>query len=497
MSSIIAYLKGKPYRVLVVFNVLTVLFLLFFLRTFGGLQSRYALYFFAGPVILFILFNIKSIFIKVTLPLFFIIFIENIVISSVPVAGFVRIGGALILALIALLSIYNYQKMEKLPRLFDAQWFVYFVFIVISFIIGITTHPELFGLNVEALLTYYIEFFLYFYLGYQAFRNVKTASDFMTLLVIFGALSAGGHIFSMLTGINLELVRGESAVAASRDLSEGNWRYGGFFGNVNTMSAFYVMLVPAAVYLVFNSKTLIVKILAGISIGAMIISLLMGASRGGLLFVVLNTFIILFFMKISVKNIFTGLITAAVLIIVLNSVLDSFFTEFIDRAFEEMNRKGTDSPREVIWYFTMGIIQENPLGLGLSTFNFSDALRKAGNIFWANPHNMYLEMTTQTGIGGLLLFLTIIGRIIWSVIKALGRTDDYQERTALVTALSVIMGFMIMGFTEPVFRNQYKLNHIFGIVSGLSLFLSHKVVQNSFLINAIPEAVNGTKILPD
>ncbi len=477
MFSLLSFLKQKQYRIVILINVVFALILLAYLNYFGNIAHRNTVYVFIAPFFLLILFMSKNILVKITLPIFFLIFIENIFISAIPVAKMFRVGGAMIFALTAIISIIYHQKSDKLPRLMAVQWVLYFTAVLMSFVLGASVSENLLNENVEALFLYYIEFLLYFYLGYLAFNDIDMMKKFLFIIILMGLLSAAGHIFSMLTGINLESARGVEAVASTRDLSQGRWRYGGFFGNVNTMSAFYVMLVPASFYIAVTDRSYVKKAISLITIIAMIISVLLGASRGGLLFILVNLLISLLFIRIKIKNVVFSLIAISILIYVLNMLLDQFFMDYLTRAINEMVRKGTDSPREQIWYYTWLIILEHPFGLGLSTTNYYTVLQQYGNLFWANPHNMYLEQITQAGFAGLFFFLSIVIRILYRSVKSFKNSENPAVKEIIPITAVMIIGFLLMGFTEPIFRNQYKLNHLFAIILGISLSVTFRITN--------------------
>jgi O-antigen ligase len=493
MHPIIAFILEKQYRIFILLNIILIGGLVLFISSKGSLTSKYTAYFFIAPFCLLILFNLKNPVLKVAAPIFTLIFVENIIISRIPVSNYLRVGVTLIFALTIYFSFVWRNEKRKLPKYFNTLWLLYFTFILVSMVQGNIREYNLLPANVENFVTYYLEFFLFFMIGYRAFEDPKQIKQFLLLFMVLGALSAVGHIFSILTGKNLELIRGAEMVAESRDLSEGAWRYGGFFGNVNTMSAFYVMVVPSSFYFLFNEKDFRLKIAAGLTVALMIVSLLLGASRGGLLFVVLGILISLFFIKLDIKKISTGLISAIVLLIILNQFMDQFLAEYIERAFDEMNRKGTDSPREMIWPATIDILKDHPIGIGLTTYNYSRLLNAYSNLNWANPHNMYLEMMTQTGIPGCIIFLTIVGLILTVSFKAYKKKLNYTVSSSLVFMLLMIIGFLMMGLTEPVFRNQYKLNHLFGLILGISAFLSYGILDNKIKINSDSNTTNEIK----
>lgn len=483
---------NKQLLAAMLLNAIVALIFWLYIQMFGSLMSRYTAYFFVAPFLLIVLFQWKNPVYKTAAPIFTLIFLENVIISRIPAvavpymndqAVFFRLGVTFIFALTAVCSFMYYKEKFRLPRYMAPMWLLFLGFALASMVIGGSVDFGLLSGNVSDFITYYLEFFLFFYLGYRAFESSGEVKQLLLLFVVFGIITAVAHIFAITTGTNLESLRGQEAVAESRDLSQNNWRYGGFLGNVNTMSAFYVMLIPASLYMLFSEKAMYKKVIAAVAMISMLISMLLGASRGGLLWSALGIIVALFYLRIGWQKIIGGLLFVAAVVFVANSLLNQFFMEYLQRAFDEISRKGTDSPREMIWYYTMFIIRDNPFGIGLSTHNYAMKLRYYANMEWSNPHNMYLEMITQTGFAGLVVFISIVGRVIASNIKAYIKTKETESREALVFLLLFMAGFMLMGFTEPIFRNQYKLNHLFGLLIGISMSLSGRILTGQMKNN--------------
>lgn len=474
MNSIFNFLGEKQYRVFLLLISILLGLLYLFLEFKGSLATKYTAYFFVAPFFLFLLFKLKNPIILVAAPIFTLIFFENIIISRIPVTPYLRVGITLVFTLTAFASIIWHNPKRKLPGAFVVLLLLYFFFIGLSIINGNIEGMDLMPSNMASFFTTYGEFLIFFLIGYKAFEEPEQIQDLLFILIVFAALSGIGHIFSMLTGTNLEMIRGEEMVQDERSLSEGHWRYGGFWGNVNNMSAFYVMIIPASILYINKDKRVYRKVIATITIAVLLISLLMGASRGGLLFLILNSLIVLFFIKLDVKKLIYGIIGTVLLVVVMNQVLDQFFIEYVDRALEEMSRKGTESPREKIWPAALEIIKDNPTGIGLSPYNFSRLLKFYANMSWVNPHNMYLEQLTQTGWGGFLAFMTFFIWIIALNLKAVKSKPPASTELNLKFIFLIFSGFMLMSLTEPIFCNDYKINHIFGLCLGMSLFLSLK-----------------------
>ena len=105
-----------------------------------------------------------------------------------------------------------------------------------------------------------------------------------------------------------------------------------------------------------------------------------------------------------------------------------------------------------------------------------EKLSNYANLHWANPHNMYLHFIVQNGYLGFAAIMFIFIYTIVSNIKAYKKCEDENKKISLAFLLLMITGFMLMGITEPLFKNQYKLNYIIAIVLGLSMFLSQKIL---------------------
>jgi O-antigen ligase len=394
----------------------------------------------------------------------------------VPITDFFKVGITFIFGVTVFISILWHQQRVRFPKYILSAMLIFQISAIASILLGSAKGPIYLYLNIEDYITYFIGFFIFVYVGYQTFEDPKDIYKIILVILLFAFLTAAGQIFSIMTGKNLELIRGQEMVASGRDLSEGQWRYGGFFGNVNSLSAFFVMIIPGCLLFLFGKQPLWLRLSAGLSILIMLVAILFGASRGALLFVAINIIVSLFFFKVNVKQILFGAGFIIILLIAVDSIFDKYIQEFIERAVNEMTKKGTDSPREVIWKYTISMIADYPFGIGLSDANYMEKLAGYANLHWANPHNMYLHFLVQNGYLGFMAIMFIFIYAIITNIKAYIRSKDINYKTTLAFLLLMITGFMLMGITEPLFKNQYKLNYIIAVVLGLSFSLSHKIL---------------------
>jgi O-antigen ligase len=243
------------------------------------------------------------------------------------------------------------------------------------------------------------------------------------------------------------------------------------------------MCIPAAFLFLLTDKSFLKKIIVLVSISIMSLSLLFGGSRGGVLFLALNLMIAFLFLRVNFKTKVYAVIALAVVAFVVGFFLQEYFFSFFERTFERFSEKGLeDTTRAKNFAASIQILLDHPFGIGVSQINFAPLLMEYANIYFASPHNIYLEMGLQVGINGLIMFLSIVGLTVYYNIYDFQRAEDPILRMALSMSLVFLTGFLLMGFTEPIFRNYYKLNHLFGLILGISLSLHYRI-QNDLLSN--------------
>ncbi len=485
----IAYILGKPHRLFIILTLLMVGAFTFYLLWFGNLLSRYTVYFFVAPFILLILFATKDPVYKLSAPLFLLIFLDGTIISRIPLlsvpfrgelATFFPISISLIFMGIVLFSfLYNKPKRE-LPPFIGLNLALFLLTAVISLMIGSEGGIGSLASNVKSFIMFYLEFFIFFYAGYLAFNNNEEINRFAYILVLFGLLAAMGHLFSLSTGIQIGSLYGQELIDPDLDLQgQYGWRYGAFFHNVNSMSAFYVMLIPVALIKLFNSNSYFTKMIFIISIAAMVLSAVFGGSRAGLLFIALNCLLVPLFLNIGIRGTIKGFFVFAILGAVLLFLIEGMFSFYFERSIEYLSSEGFDSPRWIIWPATISIIFDHPLGVGLSSHNFSRYLNLYAGLDWGNPHSVYLELATQTGIAGLILFVVFSFRIFFTGLVRFFKSIDSDLKNNIAVNLVVISGFLLMGISEPIFRNGDKLNHFFGLILGIATYLIFKLAREN------------------
>lgn len=115
---------------------------------------------------------------------------------------------------------------------------------------------------------------------------------------------------------------------------------------------------------------------------------------------------------------------------------------------------GSGKDRSELWQRTIQLAKEKPLfGHGLANWKIevlkhgNEGLISEDNVtFYQRPHNDYLWKLSESGIIGLLLYLSVFVWVFIHLIKGLIRSKQTDEIFFLYTLLFAISGFMVYSF---------------------------------------------------
>lgn len=145
------------------------------------------------------------------------------------------------------------------------------------------------------------------------------------------------------------------------------------------------------------------------------------------------------------------------------------------------NHEKMGSGRGYIWSRTIPILKDNILlGTGADTFSLvfpqNDYLGKQQNGYGVNiiskPHNMYLQIATQTGLLSLIALLVFYGMYFISSIRICWN-NNYETYMSQVSAAIFVgtIGYMISGFFND---STITVSPIFWVLMGVGLAVNHQ-----------------------
>ena len=436
--------------------------------------TRWAFYLTAGPIALTAYFFVGSRALKVTALLAALIFLEGVALSW---RSFYFIGFSLSSAVsyVLLASLFLDPQSRRQMEASSLAWMGFLFFAFMGAIIGGFVPGVGFGENLVMFQMFYLEGLVYFWIGRAAFRSSEELLRVLNMLFIFGGFVAVLHLFSITTGYRFYAAAGKEF----HEYSQVAFRYGAVFSNPNTLAYFYSMVLPAAIISTLGwarpRATMLPAIL--VSMVLMGVSLVLTASRGGVATTALTTMIAFAllpfglrgFLGLAATGLFTGSFAVVLLFFAFPDLLDATLGRFVN--------EGLSSLRYEVWAETLRILARNPLGIGLHSGGYLEALRPAG-ILLANPHSIYLGLAVNTGIPGLAFFMTILVTALRRANLA-RRVLDPQGRTVASIIFLMVLAFLIGGLAEPIYGNGIKLQHFFWILVGIASYLPVLVTSSA------------------
>ena len=228
-------------------------------------------------------------------------------------------------------------------------------------------------------------------------------------------------------------------------------QYGGFrlsLENIdpNDLATTIALGIPLSWYLLFYSKRLLGQIILFLYAPLALFSVILTASRGGLLvtLVALSVIPLIYISLDNNKKIITA-VGALIGLIFLSFNSGALFANLernIERlqATPDMIREGDYNYRHIIWSTGLQVFREHPV-IGVGAAGFRHAVEEHLHRRWA-PHNAYLSVLVDTGIIGFLLFLSCFAIAAFPLLKF-----SYPARMAyLILIVTLLVGMIPLGW---------------------------------------------------
>ncbi|MBN2104213.1 O-antigen ligase family protein [bacterium] len=295
-------------------------------------------------------------------------------------------------------------------------------------------------------------------------QDQKRFQFVVTLLVAGLFLESTVAILQRLTGTTLNLRIFGSSAAASMQQIEGDtvFRVGGTLGGPNALAWYLDFLLPLGFALLFyHMRTLFRMILIVVLVlGAA--SLIITLSRGGWLgFIVGIIFIALFHVHrlTLLKRIYLALF---LILLMLTGSIVLLKTENPVRTRLISDDMGSVNVRIPLMKVAYNMIKENPfIGHGINNYalvhhQFDDTPEQVTMHFPYPVHNIYLQLTAEVGLPGLLFLLFFIVHLYYRFIKAIPDAGEL-DRSVFIGMTGALTAGLIQGMVENSTIGQYHL----------------------------------------
>jgi len=258
----------------------------------------------------------------------------------------------------------------------------------------------------------------------------------------------------------------------------GRLSYGGMFDG-NDLSFFALCFIPLNLIFISKDSKLLVRILCLICFFLGVAIIFLTSSRGGMLGLVMASAVIFFRATVSISKRFKVIALIAVTLFLSISGIDTKRLETLFSIEQDYNVTA-EGGRLELWGIGIKAMLSNPLtGVGVDCFPCAvgEARKKnpsSDTRTWLTAHNSIVQIGTETGVFGLMLFLMLS----WNVVKIFARIR--REATSIKLKKIGEMGLagFIGMFTAAFFLSQaYSLYWAFYIMFSVVAFrlLSHEL----------------------
>ncbi len=309
----------------------------------------------------------------------------------------------------------------------------------------------------------HIAFMIFYVILYNSLGNEKTYKAIISSFVLFGGLVAFYGIVQNFLGIT-----GTASWVDENMFEDIKLRVYSTFDNPNVLGEFLVLSIPLALAFFLRSGKILHKFLYLGVLALMGVCLIFTWSRGAWLGVMLAVMI---YLVMTDKR---WTLCALIIIVVIPFIptLLSSNSTVIGRFASIGNMEDSSTAYRVsIWRSAIMIIKDYWLsGIGPGSDAFSKIYvdyAASGAKFALHSHNLYLQLITELGISGFVVFAAIIIKFYKSGINSVLENGAKSLRSSVVIAsVSGISGLLLQGMTDYIWYN-YKLLLIFWIVLAI------------------------------
>jgi len=353
---------------------------------------------------------------------------------------------AVLLGAATLFFVFLKTNMNQLSSMFsikEAKKYMYFYFVMIAGI-PFAYHRKVAFDFIFLIYLMNILFFLIFLLEVNSIKRLKTIIFIITIATFLYS------VFGLTKG----------------SFSSGRFFIYGEMFDSNDIAYVLLSLFPLCFFYIVHKEGILKKVLAITAIGASIVLILLTGSRAGIIGLITLFLLILFtkFEKIrwSYKIAFLIAFFALYLIYEDKINVERYMTlTEIESDYNVSDELG----RMQIWKRAYQLILENPLtGVGANCFPMAlGYLRQELSLIprWQAAHNSYIQIITETGLIGFMLFLSLI----ISSIRSFLRIKNLKVITKEASELKTIGGLLFLGFIV-------QLITAFFLSQGYSMFFT-------------------------
>lgn len=367
-------------------------------------------------------------------------------IGLVPLSALFSHPSIVLLVTVLLTAVSYFVKLIRGKRVFHLGLvdFAVLLFAVIMFMGGVVSAGGV--LSVKA-ATLSVALMMGYFLAVNLLRTREWIHRCLVAFLFFAGVSAVIGIVQIFTG-TLELSWLDTELFSNIGV-----RITSTFENPNVYATYLLLVIPFALSFLIARGTGVSKV--PISIGFLLFAVCMVEtwSRGAWLGILIT--LLMFFLIYTRRSVPYLLLGGAALPLFSLLLPESVVSRFISIGSAS---DSSSTYRISAWRGVGRMLRENwfgGIGVGESAFStVYPVFSYAGIQGIRHTHNLYLQILSETGIVGIVVFLLIIVLFIQNCFEYIYRMRKETESGVVVAGLTAVVAVLIMGLTDYVWYNS-------------------------------------------
>ena len=341
----------------------------------------------------------------------------------------------------------------------DLPILAYLITQVISVVFSPFKAHSLLALKEEWLL-------LVFFLITNNVEEEDKAKKLFAILISVSAVVGFYSIWQHYTGMDLyrhRMLEPRGDVFLSLGFFDHHLTFGGYYMLVFLLA--FVFLISSALPTMLRVSTLVASAVLGFSlVFSYARSAWLGAVAGGLSCGLLKGGKFILFLTL-------GLVVLCLLVYLVEPTSWERIKEI------DLSKDQPGSTRIRLWQTSINMIRDKPIwGIGLGNFSrLFDRYKVEGTYdTTCHPHNDYLNVAVNTGLLGLLAYLSIWAVFLYSTVRSLREnTGSRLARSVQMGAVAAIVAFLFAGLLQCYYTDA-EVNMLVMFILGLTTVLNLK-----------------------
>ncbi len=241
-------------------------------------------------------------------------------------------------------------------------------------------------------------------------------------------------------------------IAVASELDNPTWQIFSTFFNPNPLGGFLAMVFPLALSAALVAALLTRRLLWGFCAVALAVTIIPTYSKGAMLAFAVSALLyiaLLVSQSARARSLGRPLLVAGVLALIVLGVLIFQVEPVRARLASEIGTQSASNMFRILtWQGTVRLTYAYPwLGVGPGAFKYAfPKYAIAGYVEAA--HQNYLQMFAELGLFGGVVFLWLLGAVLFTGARAIVRAQDFRGRVTAIGAICCVATLMVHSFLD-------------------------------------------------